>query len=208
MALGAEPVEGPAHVQFLFRGHVKEGQIDGGAACVAAFFHDIFLLEQDALIEIGIEIGLHLRIRYIGRPADEMVDALLRTVGVVNLEAVTLAHDVVAHGLEGCGGFLCQQGRRRKIAVDAAADKVVGAVVADLEDCVRDYVSDGDKAAAVFGGGGNGRVVVAPAGGKTGEKGDAGEEDPKSLHGNVFSLANIIILAEIACRSRPVEINY
>ena len=36
MALRTEPVEGAAHIEFLFRGHVEEGEIDGGTACVAA----------------------------------------------------------------------------------------------------------------------------------------------------------------------------
>ena len=46
MALGAEPVEGAAHVKFLFRGHVEERQIDGRAAGVTTALIDVLLLEE------------------------------------------------------------------------------------------------------------------------------------------------------------------
>ena len=62
MALGAEPVEGAAHVELFLRRHVKQRQVEGGAACMTALQADVVLRKEHALLEVGIEIGLHQRV--------------------------------------------------------------------------------------------------------------------------------------------------
>ena len=65
MAFRAEPVEGTAHVHILPRVHVEECQVYGGAACVSALLHDILLLKEHALVQVGIEVWPHLRRRAV-----------------------------------------------------------------------------------------------------------------------------------------------
>lgn len=40
----------------------------------------IFLLKEYVLVEVGIEIAFHQRVWNVSRPANKVVDALLRTV--------------------------------------------------------------------------------------------------------------------------------
>ena len=63
VTLLSEPVEGSAHVQFLPRLHIEQSQVDSISAGVPALFHDILLLEEHALVEIGIEAVFHRRSR-------------------------------------------------------------------------------------------------------------------------------------------------
>ena len=86
---------------------------------MAAFFHDVFLLEEHALVQVRIEIIVHEGVRHIGRPAYKMVHGALGPVRIVNLEPVSLGH----YGLQ--------------IAVYPLSHKVVGAVIADFQDGVR-----------------------------------------------------------------------
>ena len=149
VALGAEPVEGAAHVDFLLGAHVEEGEVDGGAAGVATLLHDVFQLEEATFVHVGVEVALHERVVDVGGPADEVVDGALRAVSVVDLEAVALGHDVVADGAQAVGGLAGEQGGGLLVAVDAGADEVVGAVVADFQDGVGHGVGEVDEVARV-----------------------------------------------------------
>ena len=151
MALGTEPVEGATHVEFLLGLHVEEGEVDGGAARMAAFLVDVFLFEEDAFVEVGIEIGLHLSGLQVGSPAHEVVDGFLRTVGIVDFQTVALSHDVVAHGSQGLCSLPGEQGRRLLVAVDALAHEVVRAEVTYLEDGIGNGIGQGDELAVVVG---------------------------------------------------------
>ncbi len=59
MTLNTKPIEGAAHIHFLFCRHIEERQVDGAATGMSTFLHDIILWEKHILTEIGIEIGLH-----------------------------------------------------------------------------------------------------------------------------------------------------
>ena len=151
MALWSEPVEGAAHVEFFLGGHVEEGEVNGGTARVTALLVDIFLFEEYALVEVGIEIGLHEGVGNVGSPAHEMVNTFLRTVGVVDFQSVALPDDVVADGTEAIGGSFGEQRGGLLIAVDAGANEVVGAVVADFEYGVGYGIGKGYKLAGIIG---------------------------------------------------------
>ena len=105
---------------------------------MAALLTDVFSLEEHALVEVGIEVGLHFGVADVGGPAHKVVHGFLRAVGVVDLQTVALTDDVIAHGLQRLGGFLGQQGDGLFVAVDAGADEIVGAVVAYLQNGVGD----------------------------------------------------------------------
>ena len=117
---------------------------------MAALLVDVFLLEEYALVEVGVEVGLHLRGLQVGGPSYEVVDALLRTVGIVDFQAVALLHHVVAHCPECLGGLPCEQGRGLLVAVDALSHEIVGAVVANLQDGIGHGVGQGDELAVVL----------------------------------------------------------
>ena len=145
MALRSEPVEDASHVQFLAGGHVQQRKVHGRAAGVAALFHDIFLFEQDALVKVRVEGLFHQGVSPVGGPADEVVHGPLRPVGIVDLEPVALAHDVVAHRLEAVCSLACQHRSRGEVSVDPLPYEVVGAEVPDLQDGVRDGFCDEDE---------------------------------------------------------------
>ncbi len=152
MALWTEPVESTAHIEFLLRSHIEEGEIDGGAACVAAFLIDVFLFEEYAFVKIGIEVCLHQRVRDVFRPAHKVVYTHLRTVGVIDLQPIALRLHIVADGTEGLGCLFRQQGGGLQITVHARAHEIIGAVIADLEDSVWHHIGDVCKLAAVISG--------------------------------------------------------
>ena len=160
MALGTEPVEGAAHVELFLGLHIEEGEVNGASARVAALGHDVLLVEEYTLVEVGIEVGLHQRVGDVLGPAHEVVNALLRTVGIVDFQAVALLSHVVAHLLQCCCGLLGKQGRGLLVAVDALAHEVVGAEVAYLQYGVGHGIGKGDELAAVVGGT-EGSLVVA-----------------------------------------------
>jgi len=82
---------------------------------------DVFLLEEHALVEVGIEIGLHQSVGHIGSPADEMVNSLLWTLGIKDLQTVALCFHLVAHGAQAVGCHLGEQCCGFKMAIDALA---------------------------------------------------------------------------------------
>ena len=145
MALRAKPVEGASHVHLFFGAHVKERQVDGGSSGVAALGHDILLVEEHALVQVGIEIGFHAGVAHVGSLSHEMVYALLGPIGVIYLQPVALTFDIIAHSAQAVGSLTRQQCRRCKIAVDACADEVVGAEVANLQYRIRHGICEGDE---------------------------------------------------------------
>ena len=142
MALAAEPVEGAAHVKLLLGGHVEEREVERGAARVAAL-RGYVLLDEEAVLKLArIEIALHQRVAEVFAPAHEVVDARLRAVGVVYLQAVAAGLEVVADGAEAVGGLAREQRRGLQVAVDARADEVVCAEIAYLQYGVGHHIGD------------------------------------------------------------------
>ena len=128
-----EPVERPAHVHLFLRRHVEQCQVNGAATRMAALLGYIALHKEHALVEVGIEVALHQRVRNITCPAHKVVDGLLWTVGIVNLQAVALFHDVVAHGTQAVCRPFRQQRCRLFVAVNALAYKVICSEIANLQ---------------------------------------------------------------------------
>ena len=133
-----EVVESAAHVHFFFRFHVKQRQVHGAAPAVAGVLGDVALGEQHILLQLRVEVFLHAHIVRIQGPVHEVGHGLLGAVGIVNLQAIALLHQVIAHRPQGSGGLLCQEGQGFLIAVNPVPHKVVGGVVADLQDGVGD----------------------------------------------------------------------
>ena len=132
--------------------HVEEGQVHGGTTCVAGFLHNVQLIEEDALVQVGIEIGSHEGVGDIGSPSYKMIYAFLRPVGIVDFQPVSFFEEFVAHGLQGFGGRPGEQGRGLLIAVDPFADEIVRGEIANFQNRVRNDIADGDELAAVLGG--------------------------------------------------------
>jgi len=145
MALAAEPVESAAHVDLLLGAHVEERQVERRAARVAAMGGDVVLDEEAVLALAGVEIAFHRCVIQVFAPAHEVVDSLLRTVGVVNLQAVALLHEVVTDGLEAVGSLAREKCRGLLVAVDAGTHKVIGAEVTDFEDDIGHHIGNVDK---------------------------------------------------------------
>ena len=150
MTLRTEPVEGAAHVEFFLCLHVKERQIHRRAARVAALLADIVFLEKTRLVvDVGIEIGLHLGSLHVGSPTHEVIDGLLRAIGIIDLQAVALCFHVVARLLQGCSGLLGQEGCRLLVPIDTSTHEIIGAEVAYLQDSIGHGIRQGYKLAAV-----------------------------------------------------------
>ena len=98
MALGTEPVEGAAHIHLLLRRHVEQCQVEGRATRMTALQTDVVLWKEHAFVKVGIEVGLHQRVGDVLRPAHKVVNTLLRTVGIVDLQAIAQLDNVIAHG--------------------------------------------------------------------------------------------------------------
>ena len=99
---------------------------------------NVSLREKDLLIQLGIEVFLHFCVVRIQRPVHEMGDSLLRAVRVKDLKAVALLHQLVADFPERRGGFLRQECQRLLVSVDPLSHKIIGGIIADLQDGVRD----------------------------------------------------------------------
>ena len=149
MALWAKPVEGAAHVRLLLCCHVEERQVEGGAARMTALQTDVVLREEHALVEVGIEVVLHQRVSYVLRPAHEVVNTFLRTIGIVDFQPITQLNYVIAHGLQAVCSLTGKQCRRLLVAVNARSHEVVCAVVANLQDGIGHHVGEGYKLAGI-----------------------------------------------------------
>lgn len=106
---------------------------------------DVATAEELGLGTVGIEIFLHALVFEVASPANEEIDGHLWTIGIENLEAITLLLEVVAYQLEAVGSLACQIGHGAIVAGDAFAHKVVGGVVADLLDDVGADVGKEDE---------------------------------------------------------------
>ena len=82
MTLTTEPIERAAHIHFLLRGHVEQGKVDSGAACMTTLLGDIAQLEELVSRHIGIEIRFHERIVDISGPTHKVVDGALGPIGI------------------------------------------------------------------------------------------------------------------------------
>ena len=151
VALGPEPVEGAAHVELLLSPHVEQGQVEGRAARMTALQTDVLLGEEHALVEVGVEVGLHQRVVDVLSPAHKVVDALLRTVGIVDFQAIALLDNIVADGLQTVSSLTGEQSGGFLVAVDAASHKIVGAKVADFQNHVGHDVGKCHKLAGIVG---------------------------------------------------------
>ena len=150
MALGAKPVERAAHIQLLLRLHVEEREVNRRASRVSALGTDIFPFEEDALVEVGVEILAHQRVGNVLRPAHEVVDGPLGTVGIVDFQAIAHRLHVVADGLQAVCRLARQQGSRFEIAVDARADEVVCAEVPDFQNGIGHGIGQRHELSRVF----------------------------------------------------------
>ena len=187
MALWTEPIECSSHVEFLLRRHIKECQVDSRTARVAATFVDVFLLEEHTFVEVRIEIGLHARVGDILRPAHEMVNALLRTVSIVDFQAIALFLHVVAHGLQAVCSLFRHQCSRLQIPVNTVAHEVVCAEIADFQNRIRHGVGQCDKLSCVFSRRDNLRIAFC------GKLKIRSQELENSLIGSRLPLSNRII---------------
>ena len=152
MALRTEPVEGAAHVDFLLCAHIKESNVDSAAASVSALLHDVFLLEQYALGQVGIEVGLHERIADICSPSHEVVDTPLWAIGIVDFQPVAHLLHVVTDGTQTVGSLPSEQGGGLFIAIDALPHKIIGAKIAYFENGIRHCIGECDELAGIVGG--------------------------------------------------------
>ena len=109
---------------------------------MTALLHDIFLFEYNALVEIGIEGGFHQGVRTIRRPAHEMGNGLLRTVGVIYLDPVTQSLHIVADSLETISSLPGHQCSRCFIAVNPASNKVIGTEISYLQNHIGHNLGD------------------------------------------------------------------
>ena len=112
---------------------------------MSALFGNVFLRKEHALVEVRIEVGLHQRVVDVLCPAHEVVYALLRTVGIVDLQAITLGFHIITHGLQTIGSLACEQRRRLFVAVDTGAHKVVRTEVTDFQYGIGHHVGNGHK---------------------------------------------------------------
>ena len=117
---------------------------------MSALCHDILLIEEHTLVKVRIEIGPHQRVGDVGSPAHEVVDTTLWAVGIVDLQAVALADDIVTDSLQTVCCCFCQQCRRLQVAVDTGTHEVVGAKIADFQNRVGDDIRQGHELAAVL----------------------------------------------------------
>ena len=80
-----------------------------------------------------------------------MVDTFLRTISIIDLQAIALSFHIVAYGPEAVGRLTGKQGRGLQIAVDAGSHEIIGAKIADLEDGIGHSIRQGNKLTGIIG---------------------------------------------------------
>jgi len=113
-----------------------------------AFRADIVVFKQIGLVVHRIEIALHNCIIRIVTPPHKMVNGTLRTICVIYLEPVTLRDNIIAYGFERVGSLASEQSGRCEITVNARSDKIVGTVIADFKDGIRNNIGYIDEVVA------------------------------------------------------------
>ena len=151
VALGTEPVEGAAHIQLFLCRHVEERQVNGRAACMSAFLSDVTLRKEHVLVEVGIEVGLHQRVGDVLCPAHEVVNALLRTIGIVDFQAIAQLDDIVAYGLQAIGSLAGDECRRLLVAINTFTHEVISTEISDFQYGIGHHVSNGHELAGIVG---------------------------------------------------------
>ena len=151
MAELSEVIEGSAHIHFLFRLHIKQGQVQGASAAVSGMIADVSLREQHILLQLRIEIFLHPGILRILCPVDKIGDSALGPVSIIDLQTISLLNQVIAHLLQSLGSFLRQKRNRLLIAVDPVTDKVIGGIVTDLQNRIRHGFTEQNKIRGIIG---------------------------------------------------------
>src|SRR5262249_59859773 len=92
--LRAEQVEPRSHVELGPVVAPRERNVHGRAARMARTLGNVALLEQVALVDVGIELGLAAHVGNVARPAYEMFDRAGRTIAVEYLEDLPAAAGV------------------------------------------------------------------------------------------------------------------
>ena len=78
-----------------------------------------------------------------------MVNGHLRTIGIVDFQTVALFLQLVTDDTEAVGGTTGEQCGRFHVTVDAGTDEIEGAIVADLENSIRNHFRNHHKVAGV-----------------------------------------------------------
>ena len=112
---------------------------------MAALLHDVFLLEQETLVHVRIERAFHRGIGDVRCPSHEMVHRLLGPVCIIYLQPVSHLPEFVVHCLEAVRRLTGKQCCRLLVAVDPGSHEVIGRIIANLQDHVRNDVRDIDE---------------------------------------------------------------
>src|SRR5262245_15814400 len=99
---------------------------------MAGAIGDIALLEQVALVHVGIEFALALHIVDSLRPAHELRDRALRPVAIEYFEAKAARRQIALDRGQRVGGRSRQQTTRMLVAVDSFTHEVVAAEIAQF----------------------------------------------------------------------------
>ena len=98
---------------------------------------DIAVAKQRALVDLRIELGLHLHVAEVARPAHEMRHRPLRPVAVEHLDGQPARLEIGHHLRQRRGGLPGQIADRLVVAVDRLADEIVRGGVARLDQQAR-----------------------------------------------------------------------
>ena len=151
MTLRTEPIESTAHIDLLFRFHIKKRKVNGTATSMTTFLIYILMLKEHTLVEVRIEISLHKRIGDIGSPTHEVINALLRTVGIVYLQSITKFYDIVANSLETISRLFGKQCRWFLITINADAHEVIRTKIAYLHNCIGNDIGKSNELTGIVG---------------------------------------------------------
>ena len=95
---------------------------------------DIAVAEQRALVDVRIELGFHLLVFEVARPAHEIRNGARRPVAVEDFGHQTLRLDIGRDRGQSVGGGARQQTMRRLVTIDRPADEIMRARITHLDD--------------------------------------------------------------------------
>src|SRR5262245_26170887 len=101
---------------------------------MAGAIGDIAVLEQVALVHIGVEFALALHIVDSLRPAHELRDRALRPVAIEYFEAKPLRRQIALDRGQRVGRRSRQEAARTLVAVDSFTHEVVAAEIAHVDE--------------------------------------------------------------------------